>query len=351
MVYVGLDLHKRYITACALEATGGVLAETRRLSTEWDRLRDWLAPLGAPCTVVLEATLYCWWLERQLTAAGYTVVVVHPYQVKLIWQARTKTDEIDARKLAELARVQLLPAIWIPDPATRAHRQILRGRVFLVRQRTVLKNRIHAYLTAENLRGAQADLFGTAGRAWLAQVALPRVVRHFVDLLLADIDLLSKQIAALDGDLRRHGKQDAGARRLRTIPGVGPFGALLLQAEIGPITRFASAHELAAYAGLTPSTRSSGGKTRHGHVGRGNPWLKWILIEILQTLREAPGPVGVYYQRLVRAKGKPTATVAAARKFCTYLYWMMKEEWTYEEWLRHHDHLEVRPIQQLGTAA
>lgn len=144
----------------------------------------------------------------------------------------------------------------------------------------------------------------------MAQVPLPQVARHFVDLLLADIDLLSQQIAALDADLRRHGRRDAGARRLQTIPGVGPFGALLVQAEIGPITRFASAHELAVYAGLTPSTRSSGGKTRHGHVGRGNPWLKWILVEIPQTLRRAPGPVGDHYRKLLRAKGKPTATAA-----------------------------------------
>lgn len=186
MVFIGLDLHKRYITACALAASGEVLAEVRRLSTEWDELSAWLKPFESSCTIVMEATLYCWWLERHLTAAGFAVIVVHPYQVKLIWQARTKTDAIDARKLAELARAQLLPAIWVPDLATRTHRQILRGRVFLVRQRTVLKNRIHAYPTAENLRGAQADLFGTAGRAWLAQVSLPRVARHFVDLLPAN---------------------------------------------------------------------------------------------------------------------------------------------------------------------
>ena len=177
------------------------------------------------------------------------------------------------------------------------------------------------------------------------------MVRYYVDLLLTNIDQLSTQIAAVDRDLRRHSRRDAATQRLQTIPGVGPFGALLLQAEIGPITRFAGAQELAAYAGLTPSTRSSGGKTRHGGVGRGNPWLKWILIEILQTLKRAPGPVGDHYRTLLRAKGKPTATVAAARKFCTYLYWIVKEESTYEEWLRHHDRLEVRPIQPLGSAA
>ena len=199
MVTVGLDLHKRYITACALDDAGTVLAESRRLEPTMDTLGRWLGALPQPLTIALEATLYWHWLEQQLTALGHRVVVAHPYQVKLIWQARTKTDPIDARKLAELARVNLLPAIWIPDPATRALRQLLRGRVFLVRQGTVMRNRIHAWLTAEILRCPELDLYTKAGQAWLTTV------------------------------------------------------------------------ELAAYAGLVPSTRSSGDKTRHGHVGAGEP--------------------------------------------------------------------------------
>jgi transposase len=351
MVTVGLDLHKRYITACAMDDAGTVLAEHRRLEPSLDALVRWLGALPQPLTVALEATLYWHWLERQLTALGMHVVVAHPYQVKLIWQARTKTDPIDARKLAELARVHLLPSIWIPDPPTRALRQLLRGRVFLVRQRTVMRNRIHAYLTAENLRCPELDLYSKAGQAWLATVELPPVVRAQVTLLLANHALLTTQIQVLDRHIKTTVRRDATARRLQTIPGIGPFGALLLQAEIGPIARFGSAQDLAAYAGLVPSTRSSGDKTRHGAVGRGNPWLKWLLIEALQTLKLAPGPVGDHYRKLLRAKGKPKATVAAARKFCTYLYWMLKEEWSYTEWLRQHDRSEVRPMQPPGSAA
>ena len=355
MVYVGLDLHKRYITACAVSAEGTVVAAVRQLSPDWAVLARWLAGLQAPVTVVLEATLYCWWLERQLTGAGYTVIVVNAYQVKLIWQTRTKTDPIDAQKLAELARVGMLPALWVPDPRTRARRQALRGRVFLVRQRTVIKNRVHAYLTAENLRCPQVDLYSKAGRAWLASVDLPPVVRRYVDLLLATLDHLSAQILSVDRALQRECRHDAVNQRLQTIPGVGPFGALLLQAEIGPVSRFRNAQELAAYAGLTPSTRSSGGKTAHGGVGRaGSPWLKWILIETVQALKLAPGPIGAHYQHLLHAKGRPKATVAAARKLCCYLYWMLTEHWTYEEWLQqhhHHDELGVRPTQRMGSAA
>lgn len=75
-------------------------------------LIGWLAALPGPVTVVMEATLYWAWLHQRLTTAGYAALVAHPYQVNLIWQARCKTDPIDARKLAELARTNLLPTIW-----------------------------------------------------------------------------------------------------------------------------------------------------------------------------------------------------------------------------------------------
>jgi hypothetical protein len=64
-----------------------------------------------------------------------------------------------------------------------------------------------------------------------------------------------------------------------------------------------------------------------------------------------PARWDLHYQKLLHAKGKPKATVAAARKFCTYLYWILKEEWSYPEWLRQHDRPEVRPMQPLGSVA
>ena len=218
MVTVGFDLHKRYITACALDPAGAVLAEHRRLDSSLEALGKWLAALPQPLTIALEATLYWHWLERRLTALGYRVVVALPYRVKLIWQARTKTDPIDARKLAELARVNLLPAIWSPDAATRALRQLLRGRVFLVRQRTVMRNRIHAYLTAENLRCPELDLYSKAGPAWLAAVELPAVVRGHVTLVLENHTLLTTRIQRIDKHIKATVRRDDTARRLQTIP-------------------------------------------------------------------------------------------------------------------------------------
>jgi transposase len=352
MIWVGLDLHKRYITACAMDESGAIVAEHRRLPPTAEVLVAWLAALGGPVTVAMEATLYWAWLQDQLSAVGMAAVAAHPYQVKLIWQARCKTDPIDARKLADLLRTNLLPIIWVPDASVRAHRKLLRGRAYLVRLRTSLKNRIHGHLTAENLLAPGTDLYGRAGRVWLQTVALSPMARDQVDLLLELVDTFDRRIHELDARVKRLVREDPVAERLQTWPGIGPFGAALLLAEIGSIHRFRTSHELAAYAGLVPSTQSSGDKTHHGSVGRaGSPWLKWILIEIVQSLKLAPGPIGQQYQKLLRSKGKAKATVAAARKLCCYLFWCLKEEWSYEAWLHQHDKPEVRPVHTLGSVA
>jgi transposase len=352
MYYVGIDLHKRYLTVCALDSAGQVVAEARRLGNTVEAVLQFLQALEGRAAVVMEATLHWAWLHTRLSEAGYQVTVAHPQQVKLICHARCKTDPIDARKLADLLRTNLLPAIWVPDPATRARRQLLRGRAFLVRLRTRVKNRIHAHLAEENRRVGVTDLYGRAGRAWLASVELPEAVREQVDLLLEVVDALDERVRRLDARVRSAVTMTPEAELLQTIPGVGPYGALLILAEIGTIARFGSSHELASYAGLVPSTRSSGGKTAHGPVGpAGSSWLKWILIEAVQVLKRSPGPVRAQYERLVRAKGKQQATVAAARKLCCYLYWMVKQGWSYEEWLRQHERPEVRPVHAVASVA
>lgn len=352
MIYVGLDLHRKYITACAVDSAGQVLATERRLPSMAAALRSWLGALPRPVAVALEATLQWTWVHDQLAEAGYGVHVAHPQQVKLICHARCKTDPVDARKLADLLRTDLLPTIWVPDPETRARRTLLRGRASLVRRRTQLKNRIHGYLAEANQRIEVSDLYGRAGQAWLATVPLRPEARVQVTLLLEQIGLLNAQVGQLDQQVRAVVGEDPRAQRLLSVPGIGPFGAALLLAELGPITRFASAHAMASYAGLVPSTRSSGGRTVHGPVGpAGSGWLKWVLIEVVQTLKRRPGPVRDHYERHLRAKGKAKATVAAARKLCCYLYWMLREGWSYPEWLAQHERGRVRPAECMAPVA
>ena len=274
MTFVGLDLRKRHITACALDSSGTIVSEIRQLATSIAGVLDWLAAVPAPVVIAMEATLYWEWLVARLQEAAHPALVADAYQVKRIGQARSKTDIIDARKLAELLRSNLLPTIWVPDLETRRRRQLLRGRAFVVRERTRIKNRIHGHLTAENHCFPRSDLYGKAGRAWLEAVALSPVLAAETQRLLYLHDVLTKGIGRLDYQVKRAARQDPIARRLATIPGVGVFGAVFLHAEIGPIDRFPSSDQLAAYAGLVPTTRSSGGKTTHGPLAQmSNHWL------------------------------------------------------------------------------
>lgn len=279
MTFVGFDLPKRYITACALDEAGESIVDIRQLSTAL----AWIGALPGPVTVGGDATRSWEWLATRLAEQGHTVRVAHAFHVTLIGQAWAKTDPIDARKLAELLRVNLFPAIWIPDRETRRRRQLLRGRAFRVRERTRLKNRIHGHLTAENLIAPGADLYGKGGRAWLATAPLSPVLRAQTERLLTLHDAITREIEGLDGKVKRAAKGNPVVQQLTTMPGVGVFSALFVQAAIGSIDRFPSSHALAAYAGLVPTTRSSGGKTAHEGLGKAsNRWRKWIRVVMMR---------------------------------------------------------------------
>jgi len=343
--FAGIDLHKRYLTLCVLDPEGNVVVQHRHLTT--DGLFAVLAELNGPVTVAVEATLHWAWLHDRLVQRGYAVQVADPGQVKLICKARCKTDPIDAKKLADLLRSNLLPAIWIPDPTTRVNRKLLRGYAFLVRMRTRIKNRIHAYLAEIHLASPATDLFGKQGRIWIDSLTLPDEVRFQVEGLLELLDSLEVRIRKVAQRIEQRVDITPEAQLLMTVPGIGAKTALLILAEVGDIDRFPSSHHLASFAGLVPITRSSGGKTIHGSLpGSGSPWLRWALVETTQTLKMKPGPVRAHFIRLGRAKGNSKATVAAARKLCCYLFWMLKEGRTYPDWLQNRHSqplLEVRP--------
>jgi transposase len=166
MYWAGLHLHRRYFTLCVLTSDGQVVCDHRRLPAELEPLSSLLQDLGGPVTVVVEATLQWAWLHDRLTAVDFSLLVAHPKQVKLISHARCKTDPIDARKLADLARTNLLPTIRVTPPRFGPGACSCEVRP-LWRWRTRAKNRIHGALAAENLRVGSTDLFGRSGRQWL----------------------------------------------------------------------------------------------------------------------------------------------------------------------------------------
>ena len=279
-------------------------------------------PSGTPAA--FEAAFGWGWLVQLLEDYGFDPHLVHPLQCKAIASARLKNDKVDAAILAQLLRADLLPGAWIAPPAVRQPRAMLRHRAQLVRLRTLLRNRIHAVL-ADHGHGRPAGCWTGPGRAWLASLELPAVSRQVIDDALMLIDALQQPIGRLDREVHQRARSGPRVQVLTALPGVGPFTALVLLAEIGDITRFGSARKLASWAGLTPMVRGSDRTVRHGHISKqGSVWVRWILCEAAQTAKRHPD-FATSYQDIARRRGKKIATTAIARKLLTRAYHLLTD--------------------------
>lgn len=313
----------------ALDASGRQLSAGAVANRSAD-LQRYFEQFRGPVQVAVEACSF-WPAFREAVGQRAEVRLVHPQRVKAIAAAKLKNDRIDSGILAHLLRCELLPQAWMADAETQALRQQVRLRASLVRQRTRCKNQVHAILHQQGLRFAGSDLFGCAGRVWLAKAEMPAGARSAVKVHLKLIDEFTRQIAGQDRRLERLRKQDIRAQWLETIPGIGKYSSLLLLAEIGDVQRFANKRALCHYAGLIPWMRESADKHRSGGITRmGSPWLRWILVEAAQTaIRTAP-EIKAWFQRLARRKHKHTAVVAVARKLLVAVWSMLHDAEVYD---------------------
>jgi transposase len=329
MHYVGVDYHKKSTYVTVMDERGRVVKEGQIANTP-EALAALLGGTAQGASAVLEAgrnwpVMYDW-----LDALVDEVTLAHPAKVRVIAEAKVKTDRIDSRMLAHLLRADLIPAAYVPGAVTREQRRRLRQRMFLVRLSTMVKNRIHTLIDRHpelsRQAGGWSDLFGKAGRAWLEQLELPA---SELQLLRTDLDLLTEiqeHIKAGDRWVAQLARKDARAKLLATLPGIGDFFAVLLAVEIDDVSRFPRPQKLAAYAGLVPSTYASGGYVHHGRITKqGNKWLRWACIEaVYPAIRQDPA-LRTLYERLKIAKGANVAKVAVAKRLLTIAYRVLSE--------------------------
>lgn len=333
--YVGVDYHQSFSFVTVMNEMGGILQEGR-VANSRAALASFLtsvSPGNEPRTAVLEATrnwtvMYDW-LEELVD----DVQLAHPLKVKAIAEAKIKTDKIDARALAHLLRTQLLPTAHVPGPIVRDIRSVLRHRLFLIRLRTMVKNRIvgmvDRYPDVARERPCK-HLFSRAGLAWLQTLPCRETDRTVLQAdvaLLADLNQRIDESNELIASLAEGNEQ---VSLLKTIPGIGDFFAVLIAAEVDDIRRFAHEKKFFSYMGLVPSTYSSGGKTFHGRLTKqGNRYLRWALVEAVWPAIRSDEGLRVYYHRLQSRKGPNPAKVATARRLATIVYRVLSEHRAY----------------------
>lgn len=331
--FMGVDYHKRYSHVTVLDEGGRVL-RLGKIPKREEAVAEVVESLEGGVSAVLEGGRNWMVMHDWLEAYCEEVKLAHPQRVKAIASAKIKTDEIDSRVLADLLGADLIPEAHVPRREVRLARNVLRQRLFLVRMRTMVKNRIHGLVDRHpelpKGEGMKSDLFGKGGMTWLRELELCREERRLLDGELHLLDTLNELVSKSDGWVRELGRENREVELLSSLPGIGKFFAVLLWSEIDGIARFASPKKLCSYAGLVPSTYSSGGKSFHGRLTkRGNKWIRWAMLEAVVPAISHDFWLRAHYDHIKSRAGSNPAKVAVARRLLTLVYRVLKERRPY----------------------
>lgn len=330
MLYVGLDLSRKRLDWQALDREGervGIGAVPPD--------RDGLVKLGSelgdgPVRAVIESMSGARFVHDQLELAGWDVRIADAVKARGLAPLACKTDTIDCWVLAELARLQLVPEIWLPDPSVRAERERARFRLHLVKHRSSLKNRVHAILFQHGVPNPSSDLFGAGGRRLLTRLCLPEPWASTVHASLALIDTLDEQIGACERELRSLGADHPYIPLLLTCPGIGWILAFTIASEIGDIHRFPTPRKLVGYSGLCPKVAQSGERDRRGPLRKNGPnHLRWALVEAAHTAIRDPhySPIRERMRaRHGRKRGTKIAAIDVGRRLAEAIWHMLTHD-------------------------
>jgi transposase len=330
MLYVGLDLSRKRLDWQALTRVGERV-DIGAVPPDRDALAALARRLGdAPVLAVIESMSGARFVHEQLELAGWDVRIADAVKARGLAPLACKTDRIDCWVLAELARLNLIPEVWLPDPQVRAERERARFRLHLVKHRRALKQRVHAILFQHGVPSPSSDLFGAGGRCLLTRLQLPEPWASTVRASLVLIDELDAQISDCERDLRRLGATHPYIPLLTTIPGIAWVLGYTIAAEIGDIHRFPSPRKLIGYTGLTPRVDQSGERDRRGALRKNGPnHLRWALIEAAHTAGRHP-----HYRPVVermrarhgRKRGSKIAAIEIARRQTEAIWHMLTND-------------------------
>jgi transposase len=325
MHYVGVDLHKRFLVACAEDERGAHTASGRFDCQDQEEILRFFEKL-VPFRAVIEASCSYRWFHDAVAPLG-EVVLAHPLQLRAIVAGRAKTDKLDAALLARLLRAGLIPEAYIPPPEYRELRDIARARSRLSRQGTTAVNELHALLCRRNIRLPFSNLSSMSSRRWVAGLELGTVDGFLRDELIRRLAHYHEEVSKLDALLHEMAARFPQVEALTVLHGIGLYSALLIVGEIGEPSRFADGRQVGAYAGLTARVSQSGEHAYYGHIShQGSPWLRWILVEAAMKLVFKDRQLGNFYQRVRKRSGAKIARVAAARKLAV-ICWKRLMHW------------------------
>ena len=271
--FVGLDVHKATISVAVAEGMrGGGVRQLRIIPNRADqiaKLAEKLSKGERRVSFCYEAGPCGYGLHRQLTELGHDCIVVAPSLIPMKAGDRVKTDRRDAVMLAKLHRAGELTAVWVPDPAHEAMRDLVKARATAMRVLGKARQHLQGTLLRHGRIYAGKKGWTLAYRRWLttvrfdhpaSQIVLQDYI-HAVTDVEARVDRLTKQIE----ELAPQWSMAPVVEAVQAMRGVAFIVAATVVAEVGDFARFDNARQLMAYLGLVPSEHSSGATTRRRH--------------------------------------------------------------------------------------
>jgi transposase len=331
---VGVDLGDRHSQLCRLDQESGAILAEQRMTTTAPSFQHWFGGL-APHLVVVESGTHTPWVSRLLKQLGHQVIVANPSKVRAISSSRRKTDERDARCLAQLARVdpELLSPVHPRSEEAQQALAVVRAREGLVRTRTKLVNQVRGTVKAF---GGRLPASSTSSFARRAQEALPGELRGALEPLLRVIASLSEEIAGFDREIEAWAQKWPATQRLRQIRGVGALTSLVFVLIVGDPLRFARSRAVGAYLGLVPASRSSGKSSPQLPITKqGDRLLRRLLVQSSHYILGRHGQdsdlqrFGLKLAQHGGKNGKKRAVVAVARKLAVLLHRLWVSEADY----------------------
>lgn len=322
---VGLDLAKSIFQVHGADAAGAVVIRKR---LRRDQLLSFFSKL-APCTVAMEACASAHHWAREIGSLGHAVRLIPPSYVKPFVK-RQKNDVADAEAICEAAQRPTMRFVQPKTATAQGAAVVFRSRDLLVRQRTQLINALRGHLTefGHIVRQGPGHVSKLVELVSDPSSDIPEEARPVLAIIADSLGTIHSKIALLDREIAARAKADPTAKRLMTIPGVGPVAATALVALAPAASTFRRGRDFAAWLGLTPRQHSSGGKERLGRTTKmGEKSLRRLLIlgasSVTQVAARDPSRANAWLAGMLARKPRMLITVALANKMARIVWALM----------------------------
>jgi transposase len=328
-ILAGFDVHRAQITFDALDTdTGEVLRG--RFRADREAVGEWVRQFaGEHVEVALEACTGWLFVDEVLAGAGVVVHLAEAAETSALRgkKRHAKTDRADARWLRSLLAEGRLPGAWIPPAHVREWRTQTRLRKTLIDERTSWLQRIQATLFHHGIVNVPDQLLRANGREFLRTLTLPPASLQRIEVALAIIDEIDRQLIPLERELARLARRQTGCQALMRQYGVGPITATTVLCELGDVTRLSASRKAVRCSGLDIGVYRSDRRSRTGRITRqGSPALRWALYEAAQSACKPASPDHADYLALkARGLSHARASLTIARKLARRSFHILRE--------------------------